>query len=229
MSQANVRSIEAIKDFKLALLTYAEDARVSLGAMEMEIRQVRNWLERDQYSYWQGQVKRAKEGIAEARADLHRRQLSQMNSDAVSDSDQKEALRIAKRRLEEAEDKVERIKKWVPVLEHALSEYHSQSQPLSDKLSGGLVGSFALLERMIVALEGYMAVEAPSAPVLPPISAPDTPPPPSGSGTAEPAPSSVAPVEEDRPEPAVAGTRSADTTPGQGGNRPGEETSPPAA
>jgi hypothetical protein len=227
MSQANVRSIEAIKDFKLALLTYAEDARVSLGAMEMEIRQVRNWLERDQYSYWQGQVKRAKEGIAEARADLHRRQLSQMNSDAVSDSDQKEALRIAKRRLEEAEDKVERIKRWVPVLEHALAEYHSQSQPLGDKLSGGLAGSFALLERMIVALEGYMAIEAPSAPVLPPTSAPDTPTPHSGAVTAEPAPASVVPVEDGRQEPAVAGTRSADAIPGQVGNRSGEETSPP--
>src|SRR4051812_29057777 len=199
MSQANVRSIEAIKDFKLALLTYAEDARVSLGAMEMEIRQVRNWLERDQYSYWQGQVKRAKEGIAEAKSELHRRQLSQMNSDAVSDSDQKEALRIAKRRLEEAEDKVERIKRWAPVLEHALAEYHSQSQPLSDKLSGGLVGSFNLLERMIVALEGYMAIEAPSAPVLPPTSALDTPAPPS---TAEPASGSVVPV--------AAGTESAE-------------------
>lgn len=189
MSQANVRSVEAIKEFELALMNFAEDGRVALGAMEMEIRQLRNWLQRDQYSYWMGQVKRSKEAIAEALSDLHRRQLSQANSDAVSDSDQKEAVRVAKRRLAEAEDKVDRIKRWGPVLEHALSEYHSQSQPLGDKLSGGLVGTLAMLERMIVALEEYQAIQAPSAPVLRPASAVESPAP--VTTTEEPAPARV--------------------------------------
>jgi hypothetical protein len=218
MSQANVRSTDAIKQFKLALITYAEDARVALGAMEMEIRQVRNWLERDQYTYWTSQVKRSKEKIAEARTELNRRRLSQSNSDAVSDSDQKEALRIAKQRLEAAEDKVERIKRWGPVLEHALSEYHSQSQPLSDKLSGGLVGTLAMLERMIVALEEYMALEAPSAPVLPPTSSLETSAPPSGRGEPTPGPAAPAearPVDESeseelQPELSAKGTGSAE-------------------
>src|SRR4051794_36547594 len=144
MSQANVRSIDAIREFKLALISFAEDARIGLSAMEMEIRQVRNWLERDQLTYWKAQVKRCHEDIAEARTELHRRQLSQINSDAVSDSDQKEALRKAKRRLEHSEDMVERIKKWVPVFDHAMAEYHSQSQPLGDRLSGELVNSLAV-------------------------------------------------------------------------------------
>ncbi|AGA30370.1 hypothetical protein [Singulisphaera acidiphila] len=228
MSQANVRSTDAIKQFKLALLTYAEDSRVALGAMEMEIRQVRNWLERDQYTYWTSQVKRAKEKIAEARTELNRRRLSQSNSDAVSDSDQKEALRIAKHRLEEAEDKVERIKKWGPVLEHALSEYHSQSQPLSDKLSGGLVGSLALLERMIVALEEYAALQAPAAPTLPPTSSLDTVVPPSGAR--EPGPG-VSTHGEDRPplEQAVEGTESAEVITQPRAEPSGEETSRPTS
>lgn len=200
MSQANVRSTEAIKQFKNALLAYAEDGRVALGAMEMEIRQVRNWLERDQYTYWNAQAKRAREKIAEARTELNRRRLSQSNSDAVSDSDQKEALRIAKQRLEDAEDKIERIKRWRPIFEHALSEYHSQSQPLSDRLSGGLAGSFAVLERMIVALEEYAALEAPTAPKLPPTSALDTVSPPSPA------------TESGRPNPSAAAEESSTST-----------------
>ncbi len=175
MSQANVRSVDAIKDFKIALIAFAEDARVALDSMEMEIRQTRNWMERDQFAFWKSQVKRGHEQLAEARAELHRRKVSQINSDAVSDSDQKEAVRMAQRRLQEAEEKVERIKRWGPVLEHALSEYHSQAQPLGDRLSGSLVASIALLERMIRAIEEYTAIEAPSAPVLPPASSPDTP------------------------------------------------------
>ena len=76
-------------------------------------------------------------------------------------------FREAQRRLREAEEKVEKIKKWIPVLEHATAEYNSQSQPLGDRLAGRLVESFNVLERMIVALESYMALQAPTAPEVP--------------------------------------------------------------
>jgi hypothetical protein len=130
--------------------------------------------------------------ISEARTELHRRRLSQTNSDVISDSDQKEALRMAQRRLHDAEEKVDRIKRWVPVLEHALSEYHGQAQPLGDRLSGSLMASLAMLERMIVALEEYAAIEAPAAPVLPTSStgtaqAESRPAPPGSPTTGEPA------------------------------------------
>jgi hypothetical protein len=168
MSQgANVRSVDAIKDFKVALINFAEEARIALGATEMELRQVRNWLLRDQLSYWQSQVKRCQERMSMARADLFRRQLSQSNSDAISDTEQKEAVREAQRKLREAEDKVATIKKWVPILEHALSEYHSQSQPLGDRLSGSFAATLNVLDRMITALDSYLAMAPPTAPVAP--------------------------------------------------------------
>jgi hypothetical protein len=165
MSSANVRSIDALRDMKMALQTFAEEARVALDGVEMEIRQLRNWLERDQLSYWRSQVKKGQEQVAMAKSELFRKQLSA--SDAVSDTEQKEALRHAKRKLAEAEDKVERIKKWSPVLEHAIAEYHSQSQPLGDRLSGNLVNSLALLERMITTLDSYVDLAPPSTPVAP--------------------------------------------------------------
>ena len=104
MSQsANVRSIEAIHDFKIALANFAEDARNALSGVESDIRKTRNWLTRDQLTYWQGQVKRRTEEVSTARTELHRRRLSQQGSDAISDTEQREALRAAQRRLEEAE------------------------------------------------------------------------------------------------------------------------------
>ena len=169
MSQsANVRSVGAIHDFKIALTNFAEDARNALGSAEMDLRRTRDWLTRDQLTYWQAQVKRCQEQVSMARADLFRRKISQQGSDAVSDADQKEALRAAIRRQQEAEEKVARIKRWIPVLDHAISEYHSTSQPLGDRLSGSLVNSLTLLERTIGSLEAYINVAPPSAPVLPP-------------------------------------------------------------
>jgi hypothetical protein len=168
MSQsANVRSLQAIRDFRVAMANFGDDARNALSSVEMEIRRTRDWLQRDQYAYWQSQVKRRLEEVSIARTELHRRKLSQQGSDAVSDTEQKENLRLAQRRLEEAERKVALIKKWVPILEHAISEYHSAAQPLGDRLSGQFVSSLALLERMVVSIESYLALEAPSAPADP--------------------------------------------------------------
>jgi len=163
---ANVRSIDAIKQFKIALINFAEEARVALSSADMELNHARNWLERDQLAYWKSQVKRCQEQVAQAKADLFRRKLSQSHSDAISDSDQKEALREAQKRLRHAEEKVERVKRWVPILQHATTEYHAQAQPLGDHLAGGLTGSIQVLERMIRALEGYLAVAAPEVPVV---------------------------------------------------------------
>ncbi len=168
MSQsANVKSIGAIHDFKVALANFAEEARTALSSSEMEVRRIRNWLLRDQLTFWQAQVKRRQEEVSMARTELHRRRLSQQGSNAVSDSDQKDALRAAIKKLEEAERKVATCKKWAPVLEHAVSEYHAAVQPLGDRLAGQLVNSMMLLERMVTTLESYIAVAPPPAPAMP--------------------------------------------------------------
>ena len=165
---ANVLSVQTLKDFKIAMINFAEDARNALSGVEMDLRRMRDWLERDQLGYWQMQVKRRNEDLMQARADLHRRKITQQGSDAVSDAEQKEALREAMRRLRIAEEKVALVKKLIPQLHHAIAEYHSHSQPLGDHLSGGFERSLGVLERMILSLEAYLATTAPSAPRIEP-------------------------------------------------------------
>jgi hypothetical protein len=152
---ANVLSVQTLKDFKITMINFAEEARNSLSGVDMELRRMRDWLERDQLGYWQAQVKRRSEELMQARSDLHRRKISQQGSDAVSDADQKEALREATRRLRVAEEKVALVKKLIPMLHHAIAEYHSHSQPLGDHLAGGFERSVANLERMITSLDAY--------------------------------------------------------------------------
>jgi hypothetical protein len=165
---AKVHSTEAIRDFRIALTNFAEDARNALSSVEMEIRRTRDWLTRDQMMYWQTAVKRGNEHVSMARTELHRRRLSQQNSDVISDTEQKENLRAAQRRLEEAEAKVKKVKSWIPVLEHAIADYHSASQPLGDRLTGSLVNSLTLLDRMLASLDAYLTLAPPSTPVVAP-------------------------------------------------------------
>ncbi len=219
MSQsANVRSIQAIRDFKVALATFSEDGRNALSSTEMEVRRVRNWLTRDQVSYWQGQIKLRNEQVSIARADLHRRRLSQQGSDAVSDTDQKEALKLAQRRLHEAEEKLKVVKKWIPILEHAISEYHASSQPLGDRLSGSIANSLTLLERMATTLDNYAAIQAKSTEVAVGGLLPEAGPAAAGSSAKTTGPAAASNGDEPATETAVTNPPSADaaTTPATG-------------
>jgi hypothetical protein len=161
---AKVLSVQALKDFRVSLINFVEEARNALSGVDMELKRTRNWLERDQLSYWQMQVKRRHEAMMMARTELFRRKLSQQGSDAVSDTEQKEALREAERRLRIAEEKVAVVKKLIPVYQHAQAEYTSSSTPLADHLSGGMDKSIMTLERMVQSLEEYLAIAPPTAP-----------------------------------------------------------------
>jgi hypothetical protein len=161
---AKVLSIQALKDFRISIVTFLEEARNALSGVDMELKRMRDWLERDQLSYWQMQVKRRHEAMMMARTELHRRKISQQGSDAVSDTEQKEALREAQRRLRMAEEKVEIVKKLIPVFHHAMADYISHSTPLADHLSGGVDRSLLSLEKMVQSLESYLALQAPAAP-----------------------------------------------------------------
>ena len=165
---AKVLSVQALKDFKLSMINFVEESRNALSGVDMELKRMRDWLERDQLSYWQMQVKRRHEAMMMARTELHRRKISQQGSDAVSDTEQKEALREAQRKLRKAEEQVEIVKKLIPVFHHAMAEYVSRATPLTDHLSGGIDKSLNSLEQMIGALEAYLATAPPSAPRIDP-------------------------------------------------------------
>src|SRR5262249_20899149 len=111
---AKVLSVDALKQFRIALITFVEEARNALSGVDMELRRTRDWIERDQLSFWQTQVKRRHERMMNARTELFRRQISQQGSEAKSDTEQKEALREAQRKLRVAEEKVEIVKRLIP-------------------------------------------------------------------------------------------------------------------
>src|SRR5439155_11272509 len=71
----------------------------------------------------------------------------------------------AKMRLKEAEDKLACCKRWVPLLQHAMHEYHGPARALTGKLDTDLVRSLALLQRKLEDLEAYLSLAPPSTPL----------------------------------------------------------------
>ena len=159
----DVRSVDVLVAVREGFILFSEDAQNALGAMEMETRRCIDWLTHDQRIHWQTEAKKRKEKLNEAKAELHRKQLSQMFGGQSHDSEQREAVRDATRRLEEAEDKIEEVARWIPVVQRAVMEYNGQARSFADLLEFDVDRSIELLDRMITAIEEYTAITAPVA------------------------------------------------------------------
>src|SRR4051812_20992137 len=105
-SQATVHSVEALKDFRAALALYGDDTLGALGAIEAEVRRTVRWLQQDRPYYWQEQIKRRREQVSLARAEVFRRQLQKRPDYTPAMSEQKENLRRAEASLQEAEKRL---------------------------------------------------------------------------------------------------------------------------
>ena len=161
-SQADVRSIDALKDFRAVLALYAEEAQGALGAVKMEARRSLNWLHHDRKAYWSEQIKRRREAVASARAEVARRRLAKTPEHTPAMSEQKELLRKAEAGLREAEMKVALIKKWEPALQLAVLELYASIRRIGDLSGTDVPRASMLLGRLVDALEAY-ARDAPPA------------------------------------------------------------------
>ncbi|HEY5311701.1 MAG TPA: hypothetical protein VIK18_04255 [Pirellulales bacterium] len=155
MSSANVRSIHMLHEFRAAMVSFREDSAQALGAVEVEIRRMVDWLTHDQLKYWQVEIRRREDVVGECRADLNRCLMSTASEGVPSCSDQKKALEKAKRRLTEAQEKLEKVKQWSRVVEQEVSEYRGPAQSLSNLLDAGVPQALAMLDRKIAILEAY--------------------------------------------------------------------------
>lgn len=154
---AKVKSVDALREFREALLTFIDDCRNALTAVEMENRRNNEFVAHTQKFYWANEVKRRREKMNEIRGELHRKKLSGGN-----ETEAKEAVRVANARLRESEEKVEIVKKAAPILQHAIDEYLGLARPLGDMLTGDLEKALAKLENMANALEKYLSTSLPA-------------------------------------------------------------------
>jgi hypothetical protein len=161
-SQAAVHSIDELKNFRVALALYGEDTLGTLGAVEAELRRTLRWLQEERPVYWQEQIKRRREQVALARSEVYRRNLQKRPDYTPAMSEQKEALRKAEASLQDAEKRLALVRKWQPMLNHAVLEYHASVQRLKDLAAGDVPRAVNLLTRIVDALEAYLRVVPPS-------------------------------------------------------------------
>jgi hypothetical protein len=160
-SRAEVHSIDALKDFRTALALYSEDTLSALGAVEAEVRRTSQWLQQERPYYWQEQIKRRREQVASAQAEVFRRRLQKTPDYSPSLSEPMEILRRAEASLQDAEKRLLQVRKWQPLFHQAVLEYHGSIQRIKDLAASDVPRALTALTRMIDALEAYLRVTPP--------------------------------------------------------------------
>ena len=152
---ARVGSIEKLQALHDALARFGVEAQAALDSGRSEVRHALDHLH-DALRRWQVEVQRRQEDVNRARADLsHARAIRQDDSSRAGTVEQEMALQKAKVRLQEAEEKVERTRRWLRLLPDAIAELETPSRHLAGMLEADLRQALALLDGKIAALTAY--------------------------------------------------------------------------
>lgn len=167
MSFARVRSIEGLAGLKAALCTFAAEAKEALSAAALEIRRAQNWLD-DQHKHWTAAVRKSEDVVFHAKQELSRRRMMRIGDRPPDCTEQEEALELARRRLEHAEDKLEATRRWQRQLPEAILDYDGPVNQLLGLIDSRLPKADALLSQKIAALEEYVRIVTEEASARPP-------------------------------------------------------------
>jgi hypothetical protein len=159
--RAKVTSVEALEQFRAALVLFASKARPVLEEVADSVSRTRAWLQDERRPFWQEQVRRQHRKVQEAQAELFSAKIS-----AFQDSTQLQAMAVqkAKAALAEAEARLARVRRWERDFDHQAETLARQVEPMTTFLASDVAKAIAMLGQMIQSLEAYASVALPAAP-----------------------------------------------------------------
>lgn len=159
---ASVRDREAIEEVRAAYINFAEKARDSLDTVLQEARRFCDQLTHDKVFEWKRRAEVYREELSQAKSDLFRRRL---RPDDPSDVEQKEAVQRSQRRLNDAEEKIEKCKKWGRIVEHAIDQYVGQVAGLEGHIDQKPPKAVLTLDAVLRSIDSYLAVTMAPKPI----------------------------------------------------------------
>lgn len=169
--QARVNSLDALSDFRATLCTFGKEASDLLASVQLAIQKTQDWLD-GQVDYWKRETARWEDAVIQAKIELSRRKAMRIGDRAPDCTEQEAILKKARFRLEEAQEKLAKCKRWVPQLRRDIDEYQGPARQLSSFLEADQQRALVWLDQKIDALDRYINLRAPAAAAPPPPAAP---------------------------------------------------------
>jgi hypothetical protein len=159
---ANVRSLEALREFRVALIKFIDKAKRAISTSDSEVTRTQIWLQSDQPSHWVREIRRSEERLNQAKSELFRATLSQPDNPR-GPTDQVRLVAKRKEEIEHAKQQLEKTKRWSRTFERSTNDYRGSMSPLSSALDGTAHKAVVLIENSIETLESYLRSTAPTS------------------------------------------------------------------
>jgi predicted ATPase len=157
--RAHVTSVDALESFRSNLIVYLSKARSTLEEVSAGVQRTRGWLENDQRTYWENEMRRRRRALDEAQQALFSSRLSNLRE--VSAAEQL-AFQRAKRAVDEADAKLRVVKQWNRVFDNRVDPLVKQMEKLHTVLTNDMVQAVAYLAQVIATLDAYAEIVPPS-------------------------------------------------------------------
>ncbi len=162
---ADVRSIAAVIDWRADLTNYGDSLAEAMAGVDLELRRAFDWLE-EQLAKWRQAIRDCEEDVTRAKAELAQRKFPTWDGREPDCTVQEKNLRLAKARLEHAEEKVETCRRWIGRLPKMIDEmFTGPSRRLKSMLEADLPVALAELARRVASLESYAGLRPDYAPL----------------------------------------------------------------
>ncbi len=158
--KANVTAVDALEAFRAELVLYISKARPTLEEVSAEVLRTRLWLENEQRTHWENQLRRRTRELEQAQQALFSARISNLRKETAAEVN---AFHRAKRARDEAESKLRILKQWNRDFENRVQPLVKQTEKVHTILANDLVKAMAYLAQAVSTLSAYAGTLPPSA------------------------------------------------------------------
>ena len=165
-SSVNLESVAAIQELQAGVIRYGDEVRDCLRLAARTVLETREWLD-ERRAYWQRQVVACEDAVREARAALETC-LRGGNGDHPRDcAAHRERVRLARQRLNVAQEELLTIERWTRAVEAAALDYERSARALAQYVAHGIPVAASRLSDVLDRIADYLTVGPADAAVLP--------------------------------------------------------------
>jgi hypothetical protein len=153
--QAKVRSVDAIETFRSQLILFLSKAKPALEEVVGELTRTRLWVESEQKTFWQREMKKRKQKFEQAQSELFSARLSRIETPSAA---QQMAVHRAQAAIREAEEKLRILKKWERELETRTEPMVKLIEQMHGYLTTDMGKAVVLLGELVKTLQAYAEI-----------------------------------------------------------------------
>jgi hypothetical protein len=157
--QVKITSLDVLETFRSRLIVFLTKARRAVDEATDDARRTRNWLHGEQKVFWEAQWRKRRKAYDAAQQELISARFSEFND---SPSLQQAAVRKTKAALDEAEDKMRKVKAWSRDFDRCAEPVVKKLEGMKHYIEHDLPMAVALLTQIQRTLEAYSETHAPS-------------------------------------------------------------------